>query len=563
MNPNPAPAPSPATGGEGGGTGGIPRQRSAAAPGRGAGANRTGLSPEDEQALQAMGTVRAPAASPEEEARMVARAARAAGVHARQVRNDMRAAHTYLEEINNVLTIWDNDAAAQHDKDEAADELKSHSAEIKRLVMAVKDARTAWEAAIYDCREEHVEEATKLRIIGHLYRGFDEDFCSKWTEAERIIEQAHRRREDERRIAISAAGAARKSHLPKIELDVFKGSFEEYIEWKERFDAIVMNDPGLEDFKKLHYLRQYTAGEAEKALQGVGNAGTDLPEAIRILEERFKNEQYLKAKYIDDLSHLPKASVMDLQRHYDRVVYKFNKLASVVPSIAIANEAIKPLIIGSFPPPTRREVEKELGDTYTLAQFFTEVEGIIKREERIKSYDVRGQKGAGGSSTSSTKGGSVGKKSYGGGSSSRARGGSNTSGSNKRGRSGGSGGGTTAGMAVGIAMASGPQRRPRGKGVPRTQGGKTGGSKGKAKAKCLYCHKDGHWLSFCQEFQKLAVKAREEFAQKQKLCFRCLRTGHGAKACPNTRPCSATENGQKCGKQTHHRLLHRASQKKA
>ncbi|XP_071629554.1 uncharacterized protein [Temnothorax longispinosus] len=67
-------------------------------------------------------------------------------------------------------------------------------------------------------------------------------------------------------------------------------------------------------------------------------------------------------------------------------------------------------------------------------------------------------------------------------------------------------------------------------------------------ADCPVC-KEPHYVSKCTQFLKLSPRERQAKARDLKLCFNCLRSGHGSKDCPSAWTCRS------CGMQ-HHTLLH-------
>ncbi|KRZ74965.1 hypothetical protein T10_5193 [Trichinella papuae] len=69
---------------------------------------------------------------------------------------------------------------------------------------------------------------------------------------------------------------------------------------------------------------------------------------------------------------------------------------------------------------------------------------------------------------------------------------------------------------------------------------------------CPICN-GGHDVASCEEFLKAKVHTRSRMAARCKLCFRCLQSGHRAKACKVGRKCTVSG----CGG-SHHRLLHRS-----
>ncbi|KOX81096.1 hypothetical protein WN51_10021 [Melipona quadrifasciata] len=66
--------------------------------------------------------------------------------------------------------------------------------------------------------------------------------------------------------------------------------------------------------------------------------------------------------------------------------------------------------------------------------------------------------------------------------------------------------------------------------------------------RCPLCS-DNHSLSRCETFNKLAIEPRRERVRELRLCFNCLRPGHGVKRC--------TSSACQVCRAKHHTLLHR------
>ncbi|XP_061906861.1 uncharacterized protein LOC133652293 [Entelurus aequoreus] len=54
---------------------------------------------------------------------------------------------------------------------------------------------------------------------------------------------------------------------------------------------------------------------------------------------------------------------------------------------------------------------------------------------------------------------------------------------------------------------------------------------------CLLCKRNGHTLDKCFKFMEKMVQDRIKFAQTEKLCFGCLKTGHHSKKCDKRSTC--------------------------
>ncbi|KOX67764.1 hypothetical protein WN51_08192 [Melipona quadrifasciata] len=65
--------------------------------------------------------------------------------------------------------------------------------------------------------------------------------------------------------------------------------------------------------------------------------------------------------------------------------------------------------------------------------------------------------------------------------------------------------------------------------------------------RCPFCS-DNHLLSRCESFKKLAIERRRETVRELRVCFNCLRSGHGVKNC--------TSSACQMCRARHHTLLH-------
>ena len=87
-------------------------------------------------------------------------------------------------------------------------------------------------------------------------------------------------------------------------------------------------------------------------------------------------------------------------------------------------------------------------------------------------------------------------------------------------------------------------------------GGKKGAGKPADPKKCHHC-KDEHYIVNCDSFKNLSLSEKSAKVKEYGLCYKCLRPGHIGADCTFAKPCTAVDDGGKCGKTTHHRLLHR------
>ncbi|XP_062848434.1 uncharacterized protein LOC134310729 [Trichomycterus rosablanca] len=57
------------------------------------------------------------------------------------------------------------------------------------------------------------------------------------------------------------------------------------------------------------------------------------------------------------------------------------------------------------------------------------------------------------------------------------------------------------------------------------------------KTQCMLCHDTGHYLHKCPEFMSKSLESRRAYVKDNRLCYGCLRLGHGAKECRRRHTC--------------------------
>ena len=112
----------------------------------------------------------------------------------------------------------------------------------------------------------------------------------------------------ERRSVIPPASYEKKDNnakLPKLTLQSFGGDPLEFHTWWDNFKAAVHENDSIGKTMKFNYLRSYLHGPARSSIEGLTLTSNNYDEAIKIINERFANEQLLVTANIDKLLSLP------------------------------------------------------------------------------------------------------------------------------------------------------------------------------------------------------------------------------------------------------------------
>lgn len=360
---------------------------------------------------------------------------------------------------------------------------------------------------------------------------------------------------------------ALKLEPPKIEK--FEGDITKYFAFKAAFESL-QRRTDLDDWQKFCRLKNNLGGEPLRSISPLPEEASSYKEAWRILDGRFGNVTLVRRKLTEALLQLRATgapdtrSIGEQRRLHDQFSSRFMQMLEVDP--AMENETLEGVIGGKvaelYTPLVQRQARLELGVNPRVTAFLKTAEEIITEEmmyrpgitpTRVKDRNDQ-KKGAKPNKTSATAfsatggGDQEGQAAYGGARPKKVVGGSkgNTGSTPTPPGGGGKGGSQSTGS---HPKQSGEAKRSR---TTPTAG--VGARAGRTAA-CAYCGK-GHLTHGCETFAKLSLTARKKVCTANQLCYCCLKEGHGASDCKDKRECTVKENGQKCGRTSHHRLLH-------
>ncbi|XP_050516560.1 MATH and LRR domain-containing protein PFE0570w-like [Diabrotica virgifera virgifera] len=89
--------------------------------------------------------------------------------------------------------------------------------------------------------------------------------------------------------------------LPSISLPYFDGSFDQFLFYKDTFQALIHNDKSIPDINKFHYLRLSLKGQAADLLKSLEISANNYSVAWNLLVQRYENKPLLKKNHIKAL----------------------------------------------------------------------------------------------------------------------------------------------------------------------------------------------------------------------------------------------------------------------
>lgn len=95
-------------------------------------------------------------------------------------------------------------------------------------------------------------------------------------------------------------------HLPPIELPPFSGLVAEWESFRDRFDALIIQNKELTNFSRMHYLTSSLTGRARDTIAGLTITANNFEAAWKALQARFENKRRIIETHVAALYDLPR-----------------------------------------------------------------------------------------------------------------------------------------------------------------------------------------------------------------------------------------------------------------
>ncbi|XP_036343161.1 uncharacterized protein LOC118752382 [Rhagoletis pomonella] len=185
-----------------------------------------------------------------------------------------------------------------------------------------------------------------------------------------------------------ASIAAPKSILPKIELPKFEGTYQGWLQFKDMFTTIVINDAALSNVQRLHYLKSCTQGEAQNLLKNIPVTDNNFQIAWDILTNRFDNKRRLVKTFLQEIVRIPPAqseSAASLRKILDSIAEALRALCQLGCPTSHWNDWLIFLVTEKLDPITIRDWEISLSSPNYIPKYDELVKFL---EARIQGLDT-------------------------------------------------------------------------------------------------------------------------------------------------------------------------------
>ncbi|CAK9826087.1 hypothetical protein ANTRET_LOCUS3988 [Anthophora retusa] len=285
-------------------------------------------------------------------------------------------------------------------------------------------------------------------------------------------------------------------NLPKADLPKFSGKFEEWLSFKDKFSSMIDSQDAFSKVQKFHYLRSALSGEAAKVIASMETTEQNYSKAWQLLQDTYANEGLIIARHTDLLVETPSVeqeTAAGLRDFVSHVLQHLRCLTTLNVPVEHWDHILMSILLPKLAQQTRMAYDGTLKDKET-----PKVSGLM---EFLRQRSRRLETTA--SSRTNTQ---INRES---------------------------------------PRVSPPRASPRTSPTPqRRQGKRIPNSSSRKNSKvfatttpfknCALCKDKAHTIHRCEDFHALSVGERINAAKKEKLCLKCLRTGHSTQECTSS-----------------------------
>ncbi|XP_070527384.1 uncharacterized protein [Cardiocondyla obscurior] len=103
----------------------------------------------------------------------------------------------------------------------------------------------------------------------------------------------------------SEAAETTSARLPSIQLPPFSGQYSKSENFRNRFTALIIQNPSLRDFAKMHYLSSSVSGPALACIFDLPITANNFIVALETFTKQYNDKKRLIRNHFDTLFDLP------------------------------------------------------------------------------------------------------------------------------------------------------------------------------------------------------------------------------------------------------------------
>ena len=341
-----------------------------------------------------------------------------------------------------------------------------------------------FDQSILELIDDETEYGTELIEAGESNRRISRVIVAteEYLEGTKLVTEVKTEVSESRELKVRKFNPIR---LPRLDFPTFNGDPLQWKSFWDTFECIVDKDDSIDDMMKFTYLRQKLEGQAKIALDGLTLTKANYREAVKLLKERFGDEQFIIQSHMDELLALEpceSGNVESLRKLYDVVEVHIRNLQQFQIALKNYGPVLISIVVNKLPEEVKLEITRQMPDgKWQIEKLMEAVKKEVTARERCYQRSLSNSKyGESSSSTLITGNGN----------------------GNRRGGS-------------------------------RGQKNKV---RSRSKKFCIFCERSNHNSENCRTVT--GVVERRNIVRNLGKCFVCLGANHMAKECWSKRGCS-------------------------
>ncbi|XP_050516282.1 uncharacterized protein LOC126891143 [Diabrotica virgifera virgifera] len=174
--------------------------------------------------------------------------------------------------------------------------------------------------------------------------------------------------------------------LPTLQLLKYSGSYEKWLEYRDSFQSIIMDNSDINPIQKFHYLNSSLSGVAEKVISNLLVSLDNFSVALQMLCERFANKDlliYNHTKCLFSFPKITKPSASSIRQLIDELQGNLRSLKSLNQPIDTWDTLLIFIIIEKLDSYTTQEWESKKPSNATLKDLINFLKGKADVLEKI------------------------------------------------------------------------------------------------------------------------------------------------------------------------------------
>lgn len=149
--------------------------------------------------------------------------------------------------------------------------------------------------------------------------------------------------------------------LPIMQLPTFNGDYNNWVEFRDSFKALIDDNKLLSDVQRMHHLRSCLSKEVLQTIQAFPISASNYKIAWEALRDRYEKSQLIVRTHVRsilDCPKLTKESAKDLRNLYDNINNNLQALKTLGEAVEQWDTLLIPIIIDKLDNTSRRDWER-------------------------------------------------------------------------------------------------------------------------------------------------------------------------------------------------------------